>query len=484
MSAIVEALTASGGPESPGFLNDLVKQLWPNIAVAGACMIKGIAEPMFTVTLPAPLNSLVFEKIDLGTVPMHFSKVDVHKTENEGIKLDLDLDWDGECDIELNGNMIPKIGVEHVKLRGRLSILLCPLTDVLPLIGAAQVTFINPPYLKLTFTDAAHIANLSVIDKAIRKVILSIISSLAVLPNRFLVKLDPTVDFFKTYQPPLGVLRLTIESGSELGENHEGDGGSGGVGGLFKRLGLRDVPDCYVKVNLSAEAEWRTGTAKNTRHPEWNEAADFVVCDYDQSIAVDVNDEDTARKDDDIGVGVITVKQLLLRDDGRQELRLTHQEEATNGRLAIRGQFFKFVPDASSLEGGGGGGESEIVGLLTVLVASAFGIRGKRQELKPSVKVTWGEQIFRTAVKSDAPGVDIENPSFDQAFRVALRPGMIPGPPVKITLLDGEVETGAVEVALEDVLTSEELTLQKFFDVGEGATVRAGLWLRGTTPLE
>ncbi|KAG7287779.1 hypothetical protein NEMBOFW57_007294 [Staphylotrichum longicolle] len=457
MSSIVEVLTASGGPESPGFLNDLVKQLWPNIAVAGARMIKGIAEPMFAVTLPAPLNSLVFEKIDLGTVPIHFSKVDVHKTENEGIKLDLDLDWDGECDIELNGNMIPKI------------------------IGAAQVAFINPPYLKLTFTDAAHIANLSVIDKAIRKIVLSIISSLAVLPNRFLVKLDPTNDFFKTYQPPLGVLRLTVESGSELGENHEGDGGSGGVGGLFKRLGFRDVPDCYVKVNLSAEAEWRTGTAKNTRHPEWNETADFVVCDYDQSIAVDVNDEDTARKDDDIGVGLTTVKQLLLSDGGRQNLKLTHEEEPTNGRLAVRGQFFKFVPDASSLEGGGGGAGQEIVGLLTVLVASAFGIRGKRQELKPSVKITWGEHVFRTAVKSDAPGVDIENPSFDQAFRVTLKAGMIPGPPVRIALLDGEVERGVVEVALEDVLASEEMALQKFFDVGEGATVRAGIWLRGTT---
>lgn len=86
-----------------------MKQLWPNICVAGARMIKGIAEPMFSTMLPSPLNTLVFEKIDLGTVPMHFSKVDVHKTENEGIKLDLDLDWDGNCDIELSGNLVPKI---------------------------------------------------------------------------------------------------------------------------------------------------------------------------------------------------------------------------------------------------------------------------------------------------------------------------------------------------------------------------------------
>lgn len=72
-------------------------------------MIKGIAEPIFASTLPSPLNTMKFKKIDLGTVPLHFSKVDVHKTENEGIKLDLDIDWDGRCDIELDGSMMPTI---------------------------------------------------------------------------------------------------------------------------------------------------------------------------------------------------------------------------------------------------------------------------------------------------------------------------------------------------------------------------------------
>ena len=72
-------------------------------------MIKGIAEPMFAKMLPAPLNTLVFEKVDLGAVPIQFSDVVVTKTENGGIKLDLGVDWDGLCDIELNASMIPKI---------------------------------------------------------------------------------------------------------------------------------------------------------------------------------------------------------------------------------------------------------------------------------------------------------------------------------------------------------------------------------------
>jgi hypothetical protein len=331
------------------------------------------------------------------------------------------------------------------------------------------VAFVNPPYLKLDFTDAAHIANLSMVDNAIRKVIISIISSMAVLPNRFLVKLDSNNDYLKTYQHPLGVLRLKVESGSSLGKDKEGKS-------FLKRL-VHDEPDCYVKVKVSAEAEWKTATVKNSRHPEWNEAQDFIISDVDQEISADVNDDDTARADDDIGLGVTTVKDLILAG-GRRELELTHKEEPTDGRLTISGQLFRLVPDVSSFSDGSTG----TVGQLTVLVASAFGIQGKRQELKPSVSVTWGEHVFRTAIKVDAPGSDIENPSFEQAFRIPLLAGTIPGPPVRIALMDGEVEKGAVEVGLEEVQAAEGMMLHKFFDVGNGATVRAGICLRGTTP--
>lgn len=132
---LAAALAASGGPESAGFLNDIIAQLWPNICVAGADMTKSIVEPMFAQMLPAPLNSLHFAKIDLGKVPLKLGNVDVHKMPSGSIKMDLDVDWDGECDIELDGKMIPKIGIEHVKLNGRLSVLLGPLINAMPLVS-------------------------------------------------------------------------------------------------------------------------------------------------------------------------------------------------------------------------------------------------------------------------------------------------------------------------------------------------------------
>ena len=72
-------------------------------------MIKDVADPMFKTMLPGPLSSLHFTKVELGQVPMRFSNAVTTKTETSGIKLDLDVDWDGKCDIELDGNMIPAL---------------------------------------------------------------------------------------------------------------------------------------------------------------------------------------------------------------------------------------------------------------------------------------------------------------------------------------------------------------------------------------
>jgi hypothetical protein len=77
--------------------------------VAGAKIAKDVVEPILASTLPGPLSNLRFVKLDFGHVPIRFSNVDVHKTTSEGIKLDMDLTWDGVCDIELDGGHVPKI---------------------------------------------------------------------------------------------------------------------------------------------------------------------------------------------------------------------------------------------------------------------------------------------------------------------------------------------------------------------------------------
>jgi Ca2+-dependent lipid-binding protein len=72
-------------------------------------MVKEIVEPILASTLPGPLSKLRFTKLDFGTVPMRVDAVDTHKTQSGNIKLDMDVVWEGQSDIELDGSMVPKI---------------------------------------------------------------------------------------------------------------------------------------------------------------------------------------------------------------------------------------------------------------------------------------------------------------------------------------------------------------------------------------
>lgn len=72
-------------------------------------MTKEIVEPILASTLPGPLKNLRFTKLDFGTAPLRVGAVDVHKTTTGGIKLDMNITWQSQSDIELDGSMVPKI---------------------------------------------------------------------------------------------------------------------------------------------------------------------------------------------------------------------------------------------------------------------------------------------------------------------------------------------------------------------------------------
>ena len=52
----------------------------------------------------------------------------------------------------------------------------------------------------------------------------------------------------------------------------------------------------------------------------------------------------------------------------------------------------------------------------------------------------------------------------------------------RIALMNGTTEVGASEVSFEEVHKAPNMTLDKAFDVGDGATVRASICIRGVGP--
>ncbi|KAK3113743.1 hypothetical protein LTR53_008646 [Teratosphaeriaceae sp. CCFEE 6253] len=327
--------------------------------------------------------------------------------------------------------------------------------------------------LSLDFTGAANVADVGGIDGAVRKVILSIINSMFTLPNRFLVNLDTNNDYFHTYLPPLGIIRVMV--GKAWGFAEE----SKGKASRFLSKLTRSAPDSYANVSVGAEEAWKTTTKNNTTHPTWDEIHDFVVTDFDQCITVDVEDEDVGG-DDEIGLGVTTVREALLTGN-MQELALIRKGHETGGRVTVAAHFFKFEPSGSSFAAADHRGDGRMCGLVTILIASAFDLQGARKDLKPSVLVTWGaKHRFQTVVKEDAPGTDISNPRFDQNFRIPLTQELAAsGGSFRIALLNVDKEVGGVDVPFADVARAPNMTLQNKFGVGGGATIRASIALSG-----
>lgn len=355
------------------------------------------------------------------------------------------------------------------------------------------MAFINPPDLKLDFTGAADIADCALVEKAVRKAILGIISSMAVLPNRYLVKLDSTCDFFKAYLPHLGVLRLTVDRANHLEVPKKKGGASGKISGLLSKVGLRDVPDCYATVTVGAAETFRTRTVHDSHDPEWNETHDFLVADMDQSIVIDVDDDDPG-SDDDIGIASISIKKLLL-GGGVQELPLVHKgTPVPDASISIRAQFFNLVADAGALSAAqqqqeDAGSDGQVLALATVLIAGALNLQGDRNELQPNVKVAFGndpKHSFNTATKTYSPGTDIYNPLFDQAFCIPITRELLANPPsFEITMMNGKEEVvGAVELPFEEVLNAEGSIKEDELDVGGGVRVRAQISIRSLLKTE
>jgi Ca2+-dependent lipid-binding protein len=235
------------------------------------------------------------------------------------------------------------------------------------------VAFINPPVLKLDFTGAANIADFSAIDGAVRNTILSIINSMFTLPNRYLVKLDASTDYFKTFHYPLGIIRITVEKAWGFAEEAKG-----ATKKLFNKI-TRAHPDCFTKVDVGAEESWQTKTINNSVHPKWNETKDFVVSDLDQCIKIDVEDHDV-NSNDEVGIAVTTVREMMA--GGSKELTLIKEGQESDGRVQISAQFFRFTSNGNSFSASDHKGDGKMCGFATILIAGAYGIEGNRKELR------------------------------------------------------------------------------------------------------
>ena len=465
---------SAGAGERSGFMTEILAQLWSYISVAGGQMVQETMEPMFKDMMPGPLSTLHFTKCDMGKVPIRLDNVVVHEIKDGAVQFDVDVVWDGDCEISLKTNYGLSFGVKSIKLNGRMSFLLAPLTNQLPVVSAIQYAFINPPDLELDFTGLAQIADFKGIDKSIRNIMQASLASMLVLPYRMLYKMDPANNFFETYQPPIGIARVTAVKGR-------------GFAVEKKSLRQHDVPDVYLTIQLG-EKVWRTSTVKDSLEPDWGELADFILSDHDQIISVHAWDEDRGKfdSDDDLGSAQISVGELLLSGKTK-ELELEQNGNGTGAFITLCCDICEWTTDLSSFETQKG--ENVLCGLLTILVTRAFGIPLAKEDASCFVKATCGTCEFSTSVVVDAPGCDALNPYYDCAFEVPLTAEMMKngGDSVVFNLVNMEKHNidkkdtlGTTTVTFESLVNAPNKTITEQRKIGDqGASLEFSVILRG-----
>lgn len=327
------------------WLNWLVRDIWPETSQAVFAQIRNVVEPDLQKQLPPPLKGVRFTEFSLGKIAPKFGAVAVRRTRgrrHRGVEIDVDLSWDGRPAITLDIPNLLTFGIEHLYLECQVSIVLRPIMNTMPIVGAIQIWLVSPPKINLKFSGdlVTQLLNFSVLAEKLRGVIGDAIGKVLVLPNKlfyhWLYGREAEVDITSLMWPmPEGMLRLGVIEAR-------------GIQGRDWNLLGKATSDPYVIVKVGAITH-RTETAWKTVTPQWGNSAwcDFRVFHPRQQVFIEVWDCDCYRPDDFLGKLVVTVSKVLECKDGWFSLTGQDSEKNTHGQfgeIRIRVCAFDFRP--------------------------------------------------------------------------------------------------------------------------------------------
>jgi Synaptotagmin-like mitochondrial-lipid-binding domain/C2 domain len=476
-SRSVKSTTATAAACSDTFLADMLSALWQQVNAVATSEIQSAVEPMFA-DLPSPLSTLRFTKVCLGHVPLRLENIVLHGTDSSSgvdnennaeqqqqakpdyVQFNVDVIWDGECDIQMKADYIGSLGVRSLKLAGRLSVVLQPLLDASPIVGAVSYAFCNTPHLELDFTGMASVADIKSIKTTIISTILESVDAVMVLPKRSLLRMVDEVPFLKMYKSPLGIVRIAMQGGR-------------GFETEKKSILKNDVRDVYCKVKVAKHSVWATSVVHNSANPVWSdqEQADFLMFDRDEEIQITAFDRDdgTLDLDDVLGDATVSLGELLDPSDSinsTKELRLWLDGQPTCTFVSLRCDLLTLVDNLDSLKSPTRTLDKSICGLLTILVSQAFDlpindeVTTEDVPLDTYVNVSFGPTKFVALAVSGGT-----KPMYDSEFHVPIVPDMLTGgmdrlPPVVLTLLQKTPGRSAADRQLGIVHISAASILQ------------------------
>ncbi|CAF3704281.1 unnamed protein product [Rotaria sp. Silwood1] len=321
--------------ERAEWLNRIIKQAWPYAnKYLDKAIFHDVMIPMIRSTSPA-LSDFSFDRLDLGEIPPRIGGVKVY-TDNvrDQIMMDIEVFYAGDARIKANVKGIV-CGIKDIQFVGDIRIILSPLINTIPIVGAVTYFFLRKPSIDFKLTDAGTLVDIPGLNDLMLVQINDIVASMMVLPNRQVFPLvsDLQIGHLR-WSNPEGVVRVIVIKAKDL------------VKADIQILG-QGKSDPFVKVKAQGNVEYKTKTINNTTTPQWNEVFEFVV-EQSESDAVEfeVYDEDPG-KDDFLGRAQYPINTLVGKEAVDTWLTL---QDVKKGSINVCLQYFSLTTQKSAID--------------------------------------------------------------------------------------------------------------------------------------
>ncbi|KAL2104273.1 hypothetical protein ACEWY4_001141 [Coilia grayii] len=445
--------------EKVEWVNKIIQQAWPFIGQYLEKLLVETIAPSIRAS-STHLQTLSFTKVDLGDKAMKVVGVKAH-TEHDKRQVMLDLYISFAGDVEINVEVkkyFCKAGVKGIQLHGKLRVILEPLIGDVPLVGAITMFFIRRPKLDINWTGLTNLLDIPGLNAMSDTMIMDVIASFLVLPNRLTVPLVADLHVAQLRSPlPRGIVRIHLLEAENL-----------------------EAKDNYIKGVLAGKSDpyavLRVGTQTFTSHhvdnnlnPQWREMYEVIVHEVPgQELEVEVFDKDP---DQDDFLGRVKLDLDIVR-----KARLLDEwftlKDAPSGQVHLRLEWLSLLPSAERLSEvlrrnqnltiSSKTAESPSASILVVYLDRAQDLPMKKGNKDPSPIVQLSVQ---DTTRESRTVYGTTSPVWEDAFTFFIQDPLKQDLDIQVKDDDRSLSLGSVIIPLARLLVSAELTMDQWFQL-------------------
>ncbi|KAM6222469.1 extended synaptotagmin-3 [Rhynchocyon petersi] len=452
------------------WVNKIISQTWPYLSMIMENKFREKLEPKIREK-NTHLRTFTFTKLCFGQKCPRVNGVKAHtnKYNRRQVVLDLQLCYIGDCEISVELQKI-QAGVKGIQLQGTLRIILEPLLEDKPFVGAVTVFFLQKPHLQINWTGLTNLLDAPGINEMSDSLLEDLIATHLVLPNRLTMPLKKGLDVTNLRYPlPCGVIRVHLLEAEKLAQKDN-------------FLGLGGKSDPYAKVSIGLQ-HFRSKTIYRNLNPIWNEVFELIVYEVPgQDLEVDLYDEDPDR-DDFLGSLQICLGDVMTNRVVDEWFVLN---DTTSGRLHLRLEWLALTTDQESLAKDPGNPLAATLStaILVVFLESACNLpRSPFDYLNGEYRAKKLSRFARNKVSRDPSSYvklsigkkthtsktchHSKDPVWGQAFSFFVQNVAAEQLHLKVLDDDQEYALGVLEFPLCQILSCVDLTLEQRFQLDQ-----------------